>query len=66
MCIRIEMKGDVSGWRNNVQLACRQICHGPIQIVVYSAVSLMGWGATFNNQEIVIGQTWNNLITFVP
>lgn len=51
------MKDDLSWWINNVHFACRQICQGPIQFVVYSDFSLLGWGATFNNQKI--GGHWS-------
>lgn len=59
MCISDEMKDDLSECINNVHLACSQICHGPIQFVVFSAVWLMGWVATFHNQEI--GGYWSDL-----
>lgn len=52
MYISDQMKDDLSWWINNVHFSCRQICHGPIQFVVYSDASLLGWGATFDNQEI--------------
>lgn len=59
MCISDEMKDDLSWWITNVHLACRQICHGPIQFVVYSDASLLCWGATFDNQEI--GGHWSDI-----
>lgn len=52
MCISDEMTDNLLWWMNNVHIACRRICHGPIQFEVYSDASLLGWGATFNNQEI--------------
>lgn len=53
------MKDDLSLWINSVHFACRQICHGPIQFVVYSDASLLGWGVTFDNQEI--GGHWSDI-----
>lgn len=59
MCISDEMKDDLSWWINNLHLACRQICQDPIQFVVYSDASLIGLGATFDNQEI--GSHWSDI-----
>lgn len=59
MYISDQMKDDLSWWINNAHFSCRQICHGPIQFVVYSDASLLGWGATFDNQEI--GGHWSDI-----
>ena len=51
MNITIEMKQEISWWIDNVHIQSRIISRGNPEITIITDASLIGWGATLENQE---------------
>lgn len=58
MPVNDEMKKELAWWCSNIYSEIRLISRGNPEVTIKTDASLMGWGATYDHENIEIGGSW--------
>lgn len=58
MPVNDEMKKELAWWCSNIYSEIRLISRGNPEVTIKTDASLMGWGATYDYENIEIGGRW--------